>query len=710
MEYKAAEHGPFTKNGTVTQTYLTPISSELASFLTGIGGPGSTTVIPKPDSDTSWTEFIRWVKLLFEWDGFDATERDYKLKISDNLRVARDAFLTREDGWQNLVKQAFGTPNNLTPWRIHAPFLGLVTGGQMIAERALAEIWRPENELDAYQEGGSVDGRLLRTYGSERLSKFIEILSEVPKGGSGSLNMLEVLGSFLLMGMDPYHYPIYRADPFNKAYRLTDEVPARRVASPLVKYERAVAFLSDVLERSIAAGTGLRDLLDAQSVVWSITKGTPPENWDEEIKADFLRYRGELPPPPPLDDIDYWMVSPWFGDIDRTRRFIDEGIWENANDIHSHPVQQMKVGDRIAIRTRGSQTSGLPFDNFGNTVSKFCIHAVGTISANPGDGKSIEVDWEEPGMIREWYFYTLIRSVWHIPKDSLAAGHLIRSVFYGEPQDYEFFSEMWWPGGGGNGEPRPYSAEDVINEGVFLTVPEVELMIRRLQIKRNVILQGSPGVGKTFVTRKLAYALMGSKDDGKITTIQLHPSYSYEDFVRGYRPTDEAGRFEIRDGPFLRVCEAAYEEPDSRYVIIIDEINRGNLSQVFGEMFSLLESDKRGRSHALTPLYRRNETDTVSVPENLFIIDTKYYREALVSNRGGALKFTSENLYQIYAYLRTQEWRGEEYRNARGMLLYPTVHQGFDEQVDIQGHNIRVSTIDLADSWEAIETRLLSYV
>ena len=97
-------------------------------------------------------------------------------------------------------------------------------------------------------------------------------------------------------------------------------------------------------------------------------------------------------------------------------------------------------------------------------------------------------------------------------------------------------------------------------------------------------------------------------------------------------------------------------------------------------------------------------------PNNRLIIDTKYYRDALTSNRGGALKFKTENLYQIYAYLRTQEEEGDNYRNARGMLLYPTVDYELDERMDIQGHEIRVSTINLRDPWERIEERLLSYV
>jgi len=133
-----------------------------------------------------------------------------------------------------------------------------------------------------------------------------------------------------------------------------------------------------------------------------------------------------------------------------------------------------------------------------------------------------------------------------------------------------------------------------------------------------------------------------------------------------------------------------------------------------GHLFEVKNEGLKRPVQEENPLMPSMRTDISLIrrtpPRERFIIDTKYYREALVSNRGGALKFTSENLYQIYAYLRTQDWRGEGYLNARGRLLYPTVDQGFDEQVDIQGHNIRVSTIDLADTWEAIEARLLNYV
>jgi 5-methylcytosine-specific restriction protein B len=104
--------------------------------------------------------------------------------------------------------------------------------------------------------------------------------------------------------------------------------------------------------------------------------------------------------------------------------------------------------------------------------------------------------------------------------------------------------------------------------------------------------------------------------------VQFHPSYSYEDFIRGYRPTNEAGKFELMDGAFWQLCAKAAQDADYKYVMIIDEINRGNLSQVFGELFMLLESDKRGKKHELTPLYCSEPGESFFIPENLYLIGT----------------------------------------------------------------------------------------
>ncbi|MCS5480233.1 AAA family ATPase [Corynebacterium sp. YIM 101645] len=168
-------------------------------------------------------------------------------------------------------------------------------------------------------------------------------------------------------------------------------------------------------------------------------------------------------------------------------------------------------------------------------------------------------------------------------------------------------------------EEPAYSTATIIDEGSFLPLEQLDKMIRRWQEKKNLILQGPPGTGKTWLARKLAKALTG--DESTITAVQFHPSTSYEDFIRGWRPS-ASGRLSLEDGPFLQLIKTAIEQEEDKHVIIIDEINRGDPAQIFGEMLTLLEADKRSSESALTPLYSTDPTETIHLPENLYVIGT----------------------------------------------------------------------------------------
>ena len=163
---------------------------------------------------------------------------------------------------------------------------------------------------------------------------------------------------------------------------------------------------------------------------------------------------------------------------------------------------------------------------------------------------------------------------------------------------------------------KPYRKGDFLDE-VYMDEPSYETLVGLVRRKKNVILQGAPGTGKTFAARRLAYSMMGVIDPNRVMMVQFHQSYSYEDFIMGYRPRLSDVGFELRQGAFYRFCKDAKIDSDNDYFFVIDEINRGNLSKIFGELFMLIESDKRGEKHKLQLLY---SGEKFFVPENVYII------------------------------------------------------------------------------------------
>ena len=157
-----------------------------------------------------------------------------------------------------------------------------------------------------------------------------------------------------------------------------------------------------------------------------------------------------------------------------------------------------------------------------------------------------------------------------------------------------------------------YSSADFLSD-VYMSEQDYETLVNVLKMKKNIILQGAPGVGKTFTAKRLAYSIIGAKNPDRVQMIQFHQSYSYEDFIEEYRPTENG--FTIKKGSFYKFCKLAEDDDENDYFFIIDEINRGNLSKIFGELFMLIEKDKRGIELQL--LY---SDENFSVPPNVYII------------------------------------------------------------------------------------------
>jgi len=163
----------------------------------------------------------------------------------------------------------------------------------------------------------------------------------------------------------------------------------------------------------------------------------------------------------------------------------------------------------------------------------------------------------------------------------------------------------------------PYTLVEALAD-LFIAEEKFEEILDLLKVKKNLILQGAPGVGKTFASKRIAYTLMGEKDPDRLGMVQFHQSYSYEDFIQGYRPSGQGLR--LRNGIFYEFCELARNDPSRDYVFIIDELNRANLSKVFGELMLLIETDKRGKEWAIQLAYAEEDSPKFYIPENLYLI------------------------------------------------------------------------------------------
>lgn len=399
------------------------------------------------DSDKRpWDEFVAWAERFYQAEGFDRRERDYKLEIAANLEQARAAARRGDKDWLERLKKAFGPPNNLTSWRVHALFLKWCEAKPEAAISALLALW------DDSPEGTP-----------SRIRTFLSRIPQEVLRGSGT--RLSV-ASFLLMGLNPLRFPIYRWEPFDKGFRLTGYPHGSKEADEAERYEHALAFLDQLMEEAERRGLNLRDRLDAQGILWCIAKSQPLDEWSERERQAFLRYRGD------------------------------------------------EAGD-------DDDDNGAP-----------------------------------------------------------------------------------------SPDPLGELAESLLLDRNYLARVE-----KLLEDKGQVIFYGPPGTGKTYVAQKLAGFFAGTED--AVGLVQFHPSYAYEDFVEGYRPRTVNGQpgFALVEGPLKRLAQAAKKRPDAQHVLVIDEINRGNIAKVFGELYYLLEyRDKK--------ISLQYSEEPFELPKNLWVIGT----------------------------------------------------------------------------------------
>lgn len=406
-----------------------------------------------------------------------------------------------------------------------------------------------------------------------------------------------------------------------------EELSVTRGKNKVNKFENEVAFA-----RSYLASAGYID----KSVhgVWTLTDAGMSVNMTDELASEIYKKvvlsnqnetvnESSAFADEDVHTIRYWIYSPgenaymwdefynsgimaigWgeIGDLkafdskdamrEKMKEVFDEDLsFKNSAHATWQFANEMKIGDIVFVKKgmnkiigRGVVMSDYEFDSSREDEFKNIRQVDWTHNG----------EWEHPGQAAMKTLTDITPYTQYVEK--------LNKIFDEDSEEVEEIEKVY----------PVYTKEDFLSE-VYMAEEDYERLKKVLRIKKNIVLQGAPGVGKTFVARRLAFSIMGVKDIERVMMLQFHQSYSYEDFIMGFRPS--ANGFELRRGAFYNFCKKAEVDEDNDYFFIIDEINRGNLSKIFGELFMLIENDKRGLSLQL--LY---SDEKFSVPKNLYII------------------------------------------------------------------------------------------
>ena len=406
-----------------------------------------------------------------------------------------------------------------------------------------------------------------------------------------------------------------------------EEVNAIRGKNNVNKFENEVAFA-----RSYLVNAGYID----KSIygVWTLTEAGKSVEMTDDMASDIFKSgvaqaqnsrekKGAAIADDDVDTVHYWIYAPGENSC-MWEEFYSEGImaigWGEIGDLKTFDSK-----DAMKSKMKETFDASLSYKNAAHATWQFNDMKIGDIvfvkkgmhqlvgrgvvssdyeydaDRNDKYGNIRKVNWTHKG---EWPHpgQAVMKTLTDITSYTDYVEKL-NALFEDESaEDVEEVSKNY-----------PVYTEDDFLDEVFMTEEEYSKLVGILKAKKNVILQGAPGVGKTFAAKRLAYSVMGVKDIDRVMMVQFHQSYSYEDFIMGFRPSTTG--FELKKGAFYNFCKKAEIDSDNDYFFIIDEINRGNLSKIFGELFMLIENDKRGIELQL--LY---SDEKFAVPANVYII------------------------------------------------------------------------------------------
>lgn len=474
------------------------------------------------------------------------------------------------------------------------------------------DLWSLFESALAYATSPTTDNRT-------KLSKYFDLTINKKGNGTSKITMgMYWIAPNAFLNLDQRNtWYIYESGKIPAD--LVQKLPTVESKIPSSKYFDIVEKLRAYLQSDESA---LKDFKKLSSEAWRYSEEVNKENRAKKVQAE-RETKGAALADEDVETIHYWIYSPgdgatiwdecynngimaigWdpIGDLsayiskDEMKQAMKEKIdpskpyknaahatWQFANEMKPGDVVFAKKGMHLVIG-RGVVESGYEFDpsrqHYKNVRKVNWTH---------------KGEWAHPGQAVMKTLTDITSYTDYVEK--------LNAMFERDTIDDVEEQEIEYPA---------YDAEKFLEE-VYMDEDSYETLVALVRYKKNVILQGAPGVGKTFAAKRLAYSMMGVKDPNRVMMVQFHQSYSYEDFIMGFRPSENG--FELKRGAFYNFCKEAEIDSENDYFFIIDEINRGNLSKIFGELFMLIESDKRGVELQL--LY---SDEKYSVPSNVYII------------------------------------------------------------------------------------------
>lgn len=448
------------------------------------------------------------------------------------------------------------------------------------------------------------------------LSYYFDIVINKKGNGNSKITMgLYWIAPDTFLNLDSRNeWYIYESGKIPKSF--VDTLPKTEPKISSKKYFTIIKKLKEYLNSN---NSELKDFKELSFESWRYSEEVNQQKKQEQLNEDLKHNLEE-----DKNSVHYWIYSP--GDnASMWNEFYDKNImgvgWDEIGDLRQYTSKE-----EIKNALKDKIDSSLTYKNAAHALWQFAKEL------KPGDIVFVKKGLHTligRGIVESSYYYDINRNryknvckmKWTHNGEWEHPGQAVMKVLTDITQYTDYVKKLLEIVNNNDileedEKEQKYSAytKDDFLSDVYMTDESYNNLTRLLENKRNIILQGAPGVGKTYIAKRLAYSIIGEKNTERVNMVQFHQSYSYEDFIMGFRPNSTG--FELKTGVFYNFCKEAENDEENKYFFIIDEINRGNLSKIFGELFMLIENDKR-KNTSVQLVYNGEK---FSVPKNVYII------------------------------------------------------------------------------------------